>query len=98
MNTPMNKLGQSPPKPRRARRNPSYPRCIAALALAAAMTAGCKDPEVAMAGDVAPAFEPDAATSTKTATPPPPAPSASEDSTEVMLGGEAPAPFEGDKQ
>ena len=75
----MQKLGQCPPKPRRERINPRYPRCLAALALAAATSLGCKEPEpeVEMAGQIAEPFEPatapSASSAASTTTPTPPA-------------------------
>lgn len=82
----MKKLSSRPPRPRNAPSSPTYPRALAIL-MVASIASGCDEPEVALAGDVAPAYSHGHATS---ATPPA---ASVPGTTEVILGGEAPAPF-----
>lgn len=91
----MTRLHASPAKPRRASPTPRYPRALAALAVAATVSACCEGTPVALAGDVAPAFSPGTGAST-TSPVPTPTVSASDPGPE-RLGGIAPTPYEPEK-
>ncbi|MFW5741232.1 MAG: hypothetical protein ACOC1F_12785 [Myxococcota bacterium] len=85
----MKTLHAAPAKPRRTCARPGYPRALAALALAAGVAAGCDEPPVALAGDVAPVFTAGASASSKAPTTPP----KHDPGDDMMLGGAAPQPF-----
>lgn len=85
----MKPLRSFPPRPRAFRPTPVYP-VLAVAVVAAALAGGCRSP--ALAGDVAPAFDPAEAGAPKTSLPAPP-PKSSQPDAVPATAGEPPAPY-----